>query len=178
MHNLCGLFENKRRVWLARSQPVQRVRWVAYVALLLVAGCSRQKPYTLIQYVEPRGIFSIKVPDKPVYTGGKSWNFFADQRATAPLVTVAIEPLIGSQLNTPIERLLDQEANAYGFRGEVISVKPVSMDSFPGREVDVTAGPYAPLRLRVYLAHDKEYWIKWNPNIPRATESADTFVIY
>ena len=170
MHNHCRV-SKVRRVWRAQ---VPRVLCVA----LLVAGCSREKPNTLIQYVEPRGIFSIKVPEKPAYAGGKSWGFFADKRASAPLVTVAIEPLVGSQMNTPTEKLLDQEANAYGFRGEVISVKPITMDSFPGREVDVTAGPNAPLRFRVYLAHDKEYWIKWNPNTPHATESADTFVIY
>lgn len=99
--------------------------------------------------------------------------------AAGPLLTIRESPIpapnaTGAPLRVTPERF---EQSYRAEPGAVVNGKAISAADYSGREIAIVAGPRAPLVIRIFDAHDTEYWLEWNPTIARSTEVADTFTI-
>lgn len=166
------------------------LRLVLLATLFLpLTGCSTRNSdsskslQSLKPYVPPDGAFAIKAPQPPEARGvgnEQQYTFYGfDMRAPGPLLTVRVSPkppegMAGAPPEIPID------VYEKGYRAEpgaVVAAQPISMGSYAGREINITAGRRAPLRIRICDANSRRYWLEWNPTIAGSTEVADTFVI-
>lgn len=166
---------------LVQSQAMRHWPQFAIVTLLLGAGCNRTEPFRLKEYVEPRGLFTIKAPDDPVTSSPAAIYMFYlnrnERSSSSPLVTVTLIRPTANQEQYPLDFTFRFLESGYHEPGAVVSAKPISMNSYPGHEIEVTAGRRAPLRARIYVARHTQYILEWDPRIPHSTEIADTFEI-
>lgn len=157
--------------------------WV--VLGLLLFGCGKGRgdaesaqSAAMHQYVSPTDGFTIMVPRDPDVLGRQfaKYRFYsADMKELLLELSVSAIPLIYDQL--PPGRNLDQLEQAYkGEPGAVVAVTPITLQGATGREFDITAGRRAPIRVRIFLAHQRMYSLDFNPNIPHAIEIADLFL--
>jgi hypothetical protein len=166
---------------------------VAFAMMVLLAGCGGQKqnaegpkadPAGFAPYVPPDGTFAIKVPNPPEILGygnaPKRYKFYGtDVKAAGPLLTINVSPIAppnAAGAPPPIA----PERYEQGYRAEpgaVVSGKEISLGTYTGREIDITAGQRAPLTIRIYLANGRMYWLEWNSTIAHSTEVADTFTM-
>lgn len=135
-------------------------------------------------YVPPEGTFAIKAPLLPEARGvgtSQQYTFYGlDTTAAGPLLTIQVSPKIPEGAAGLAGMEIPPERYEQGYRAEpgaVVNSQPLSMGSYTGRELDITAGRRAPLRIRIYNANGRQYWLEWNPTIAHSTEVADTFVI-
>jgi hypothetical protein len=154
------------------------------VLLALQGACKREKPFARQDWIPEDGSFSISVPQPgKVYhlTGGMTqYTFYGmDPRAAGPLVTVRVEvksPNLPSPYTT--DRFYDLYDRAYrAERGAVVSTTDVMNNGYRGKQFEITAGPHAPLILRLFVTNDRTYWVEWNPQILHSTETANTFLM-
>lgn len=146
---------------------------------MLAAGCNRQEPFLLKEYVEPLGLFSIKAPDVPVGCCGGPYKFYLNSKgkAVTPLVTVDLIRPTANQERYPLDFTFRWLEGTYHAPEAEVSAKPISLNSYPGREIEVTAGRRAPLCARLYVARHMYYIVEWDPRIAHSKEIADTFFI-
>jgi hypothetical protein len=163
--------------------------------LFLMAGCSGSQKVEQAQpqaqqaqgdtlYVPPGGGFTIKVPKPPEIRGygnaPKDYTFYGlDMKAAGPLLTIRESPIpppnaTGAPLRVTPERF---EQSYRAEPGALVNGKEISVGDYSGREIDIVGGRRAPLVIRIFDAHDMEYWLEWNPTIARSTQVADTFAI-
>ncbi len=160
----------------------------AIVIALLLTGCSSGRvvddPKTWKPYVPPDGTFTVKAPKPPEIRGygnaPKDYTFYGeDMKAMGPLLIVRTSELpppgaVGVPPATTPERY---EAAYRAERGAVVQAKDITNGKYQGREIDVAAGPRAPLMVQIYQVNGHEYWLEWNPKIAHATDMANTFTI-
>jgi hypothetical protein len=158
----------------------------ALILLQLQMGCNqsdKSDQIVLKTYVPPDGAFTIKVPlDPEARMVGLShrYTFYGlDNKALGPLLTIEVTDLAPQgATGAPLEISLDKYEQAYRAEsGAVVDAKPLLLGSSTGRELDITAGQRAPLKIRIYRTGNRQYWLEWNPNIAHSTETADAFVI-
>jgi hypothetical protein len=142
---------------------------------LWLAGCSKEnKSVPMHLYTSPRYGFSVTVAKDPEEVGAH-YRFFS-QDMTAILLEIQVTPVPVPYADQPPDRNLDVYERAYKSEpGAVVAVKSITLQGAPGRQFDITAGPHAPSRKRVYVANKTYYFLEFDPNIPGATELADTF---
>jgi hypothetical protein len=158
------------------------------VAVLLLAGCGPTRvvddPKTWTPYVAPDGSFTLKAPRPPDIRGigeaPKAYTFYGvDMKAMGPLLTIrtsSLPPPGAVGIIPPLTA--DRYESAYAAEpGAVVSGKDITLGTYSGREIDITAGRRAPFVIRIFQVNGYQYWLEWNPTIARSTELANTFVI-
>jgi hypothetical protein len=145
------------------------------VIMLCLAACSKQsKSVPLHKYTSSRYGFSVTVPGDPEDHGG-SFRFYSADRNSV-LLEIEVTQLRPPYSEMPADSNLDVYQRAYkGEPGAVVAVKSIALQDAPGREFDITSGPRAPSRNRVYVANKTYYFVEFNPNTPGAAELANSF---
>jgi hypothetical protein len=158
----------------------------ALILLQLQMGCNRSDKsdkIVLKTYVPPEGTFAIKAPLDPetrMVGSSHRYTFYGlDKKALGPLLTIDItDRAPQGTAGAPLEISFDKYEQAYRAEpGAVVDARPLSLGSSTGRELDITAGRRAPLKIRIYRTDNRQYWLEWNTNIAHSTETADSFVI-
>ena len=57
----------------------------------------------------------------------------------------------------------------------MVAVQPIMLQGAPGWEFDITAGPHAPSRKRVYVANKTYFFVEFDSNTSGAAEVANSF---
>lgn len=122
----------------------------------------------------------ITVPEDPVVYGGRMshlYRFFPpNAKGDQTLIEISVNPIVPAYADSPPEVNLDPMESAYkSVPGAVVTAKPITLQGAKGREIDITAGPHAGTRKRIYVAHKLMYYLDFRPSMPHAIEAADSF---
>lgn len=104
--------------------------------------------------------------------------YHPDKRAPGPLleVEVQLKNPYSSYAHYTTDAFYDIYEHAYGGeRGAVVNTTQITNNGYRGRQFEITAGPRAPRIVRLFSTDHRTYFVEWNPTVPHATETADTF---
>ena len=175
--------------------------------LLGFAGCSRKEPeqvlkppvrdegtlvvkepeQVLTQWVSEDGSFTVKAPLAPqeqsLPAGAREYKFYGREKFAPMLLSVTVlrrvKDVPGLPDSPPPDVFYDQYEKAYRGAGhDITNIMTIKNGDYTGRQFEVRAGKYWPsMVVRLFVAERHAYWLQWNPNVPHATETADSFVI-
>jgi hypothetical protein len=135
-------------------------------------------PTPLHKYVSPMHRFTVMAPKDPAIASGRDYRFFpSDPKVIEPLVEIDVGGYPAwYRPGTPPESSLAPIEQAYKAEpGAVVEARPITLQGVSGREFAITAGPRAPGIKRFYFLDRFMYTIEFNPNVPGASEMADSF---
>lgn len=162
-----------------------------FLGVLVSAGCSKPAAEpSWVSFSTPAGMFSAMMPSKPDEVvnktpTGEEAHTFSIVSALSNLKAISVSYVERpTAVQGGADKLLDlaRDTAAANLDGRVLSEKPITLGSFPGREIKLALPKGNVVKERIFLAHNRQYTAMVitapaNANAPEVSRFFDSFKI-